>query len=149
MAISQSPADTLRKAKEKGSGRDTAIVNGKPNFKKLQPGKERNYQNKLNLWHEYVTWDPLLAILLTMLDRYARQNPDASPYDIVSLQSFVREMAYAIDGAEGIEKACEETVRKYWNNFTAAWRRANPESPEIPRDMARSVTHVHSFIFVI
>lgn len=52
-------------------------------------------------------------------------------------------MAYAIDGAEGIEAACVETVRKYWNAFTAAWRRANHESPEIPHDIIRSVTEVH------
>jgi hypothetical protein len=51
-------------------------------------------------------------------------------------------MAYAIDGAEGIEEACMETVRKYWNAFTAAWRRANAETPEILRDIIRSVTEV-------
>lgn len=51
-------------------------------------------------------------------------------------------MAYAIDGAEGIDEGCMETVRKYWNAFTAAWRRANPESPEIPHGVVRSVTNV-------
>lgn len=72
-----------------------------------------------------------------------QQNPDASPYDLVSLKAFVREIVYGIDGAEGIEEACEETVRKYWNNFTAAWRRGDPEKP---RDIARSVTHVCLFV---
>jgi hypothetical protein len=65
---------------------------------------------------------------------------------LVSLKAFVREIAYGIDSAEGIEETCQETVRKYWNNFTVAWRRADPEKPrEIPRDIARSVTHVCLF----
>lgn len=51
-------------------------------------------------------------------------------------------MAYAIDGVEGIHAACIETVRKNWNAFTAAWRRADPDGLEIPRDIARSVTNV-------
>ena len=71
-----------------------------------------------------------------------RKKPGASPYDLLSLQDFVRVMAYAIDGAEDIDEGCTETVRKYWNSFTAAWRRANPESPEIPRGTTRSVTNV-------
>lgn len=74
--------------------------------------------------------------------RFVRQNPGASPYDLYSLQKYARIMAYAIDGAEGIKGACVETVRKYWNAFTAAWRRANAESPAIPHDIIRSVTEV-------
>jgi len=55
MGKKQSHADILRKSKEKGSGRDTGIVNGKPSFKKLEPGTKKNYRNKLDLWHECVT----------------------------------------------------------------------------------------------
>ena len=55
-----------------------------------------------------------------LLNRYAQRNPNASAYDLESLNGFVFEMAHGIDGAEGIDKTCEETVRKYWNNFTAA-----------------------------
>jgi hypothetical protein len=62
-----------------------------------------------------------------------------------SLQGFAKEMAYAIDGVEGIDAACIETVRKYWNAFTAAWRGLNSEAPEMPRDIIRSVTNVCSF----
>ncbi|KIW36646.1 uncharacterized protein PV06_11158 [Exophiala oligosperma] len=93
MGKKQTPSETLRKAKEKCSARDTGIADGKPTFRKLEPGTERNYQRQLDLWHEFV-----------------RENPDASPYDLRSLQAFVKEMAYAIDGAEGIEEGCTETV---------------------------------------
>ena len=44
---------------------------------------------------------------------YVRQNPDASPYDLVSLKTFVRVMAYSIDGAEGSNEAYKEIIRKY------------------------------------
>jgi hypothetical protein len=140
MGRKKSPAETLRRAKEKGSGRDTRIVDGNPVFTELQPAVKKRYQNKIDLWHEYV----YIALRLgnfanLLLNRYVRQNSDASPYDLESLKGFVREMAYGIDGAEGIDEACKETVRKYWNDFTAAWRRSNPE---IPREITRSVTNV-------
>lgn len=51
---------------------------------------------------------------------FVRQTPGASPYDLRLLQKFVRDMAYAINGAEGIKEGYIETVRKYWNTFTAA-----------------------------
>lgn len=82
--------------------------------------------------------------LLTWPNRFVKQNFGASPYDLRSLQKFVRDMAYAIDGAEGIQAVCVETVRKNWNAFTAAWRRADPDGLEIPHDIARSVTNVGS-----
>ncbi|KAH7137616.1 hypothetical protein EDB81DRAFT_900972, partial [Dactylonectria macrodidyma] len=66
-------------------------------------------------------------------------QPEASPDDLRSLKDFVRKMAYSIDGEEGIEVPGSETVRKYWNTFTAAWQRANPEQ-SIPRGIAHSVT---------
>ena len=43
MGKKQTPSETLRKAKEKGSARDTGIVDGKPRFRKLEPGTEKNY----------------------------------------------------------------------------------------------------------
>lgn len=54
-------------------------------------------------------------------------------------------MGYAIEGAENIPEACAETVRKYWNAFMAGWHRANPDSPEIPAPVSRSVTNGYSF----
>ena len=75
------------------------------------------------------------------MNRYQRQNPGASPYNLKSLKDFVRKMAYGIDGVEGIDAPGSETVRKYWNTFTAAFLRANPEKP-IPRGIAASVTEV-------
>jgi len=140
MGRKKSPTETLLRAKEKGSGRDTRIVDGNPVFTKLQPAVKKRYQNKVDLWHEYVYFALRLGDFANpLLNRYARQNSEASPYDLESLKGFVREMAYGIDGAEGIDMACKETVRKYWNDFTAAWRRGNPE---IPREITRSVTNV-------
>lgn len=55
MGKKQSPAETLRKAAEKGAREDTGIVTGKKTFKKLVPGTERNYKKNLDLWHEHVT----------------------------------------------------------------------------------------------
>lgn len=55
MGKKQSPAETLRKAEEKGAGEDTGIVTGKKTFRKLEPGTERNYKKNLDLWHEYVS----------------------------------------------------------------------------------------------
>lgn len=52
MARKKSAADTLRRAKEKGSERDTEIVNAKSNFKKLEPRTERNYERMMSLWQE-------------------------------------------------------------------------------------------------
>ncbi|KIW99556.1 uncharacterized protein Z518_11295 [Rhinocladiella mackenziei CBS 650.93] len=93
MEKKQTSTETLRKAKEKGAERDTGIVNGEPSFKDLEPGTKTNYKKQLDLWHEFV-----------------RENPGTSPYDLYSLQKFVRQMAYGIDGAEGIEKPCSKTV---------------------------------------
>jgi hypothetical protein len=56
MPTKRTPADTLRKAREKGSGQAAGIVDGKRHFKNLEPGTERNYQNKLDLWNEYVSY---------------------------------------------------------------------------------------------
>jgi hypothetical protein len=75
--------------------------------------------------------------------RYEKQHPQASVDDLESLKDFVRKVAYAIDGEEGIEAACSETVRKYWNAFTAAWQR-EPPYQGIPRGTAQSVTQVQS-----
>lgn len=54
MGKKQTPSETLRKAKAKGSARDSDIVDGKPTFRKLEPGTEKNYQRQLDLWHECV-----------------------------------------------------------------------------------------------
>jgi hypothetical protein len=142
MGRKKSPTEILLRAKEKGSGRDTRIVDGNPVFTKLQRAVEKRYQNRVDLWHEYVYFALRLTLGVfanPLLNRYARKNSGASPYDLESLKGFVRVMAYGIEGAEGIDEACKETVRKYWNDFTAAWRRANPE---IPREITRSVTNV-------
>lgn len=54
MGKKQTPAETLRKAREKGAARDTGIADGKKSFKKLEPGTQRNHQKQLDLWHGYV-----------------------------------------------------------------------------------------------
>ncbi|KAK5312938.1 hypothetical protein LTR93_011141 [Exophiala xenobiotica] len=135
MGKKRSPEETLRRAKEKGAGRDTGIVDGKPHFKKIVLGTKNEYDRQVAFWHRIV-------------QESLEENPDTpppSPYDLRSLQQFVRAMACAIDGAEGIDEGCTETVRKYWNNFTAGGLRANPEKPEISAGTIRSVTNVCSF----
>ena len=52
MGKKQDPAETLRKAKEKGAGQDTGIADSKRTFRKLEPGTKRNYQKQLDLWHK-------------------------------------------------------------------------------------------------
>ena len=74
-----------------------------------------------------------------LLNRYAQQNRNGSAYDLESPKGFVFEMACSIDGVEGIDETCEETVRKYRNNFIAARSRSNPS---IPRDIMRSITNI-------
>jgi hypothetical protein len=55
-----------------------------------------------------------------LLNKCAQQNHNGSAFDLESPNGFVFEMAHSIDGVEGTDKTCEETVRKYLNNFTAA-----------------------------
>jgi len=54
MARKKSAAETLQKAKERGSEKDTEIINGKQVHKKLQSKVESNYRRQLDLWYEYV-----------------------------------------------------------------------------------------------
>ncbi|KAK5311125.1 hypothetical protein LTR93_011817 [Exophiala xenobiotica] len=104
--------ETLRKAKEKGAGRDIGIVDGKPHFKKIVLGTKNNYDRQVAFWHRFV-------------QESLEENPDTpppSPYDLRSLQHFVRAMAYAIDGAEGIDEGCTETVRYHvWCVYQRIW----------------------------
>jgi hypothetical protein len=44
------------------------------------------------------------------------------------------------DGTDPHYMPCSETVRKRWNRFTTAWRRAH--NPPLPHDIADSVTEV-------
>jgi hypothetical protein len=52
-------------------------------------------------------------------NRFAQENPGASPYNLESLKEFVRTMAYAVDGMEANDIPALETVHNYWNCFTA------------------------------
>ena len=67
----------------------------------------------------------------------------ASVHDLESLKDFMRKVAYGIDGQDAEDGEFDvpgwETVRKYWNTFTAAWQRAYPQE-SIPRGLAQSVT---------
>jgi hypothetical protein len=69
------------------------------------------------------------------------QHPEAAVDGLASLKDFVRTVAYGIDGDEGNEIPCSETVRKYWNTFTAAWQREPPDNA-ILQETAQSVTQV-------
>jgi hypothetical protein len=59
-----------------------------------------------------------------------------------SLKDFVRTIAYAVDGIKGNGRAPLETVRNYWNCFSAGWCR---KIPKIPTSIAESVTNVCLF----
>ncbi|KAH0829935.1 hypothetical protein FOPE_10816 [Fonsecaea pedrosoi] len=114
--------ETLCRAKEKGARRDTGIVDGKPRCKKITLGTQKNYDKQVAFWHRFV-------------QESLEENPDTpppSPYDLRSLQQFVRAMAYGIGGVEGIDEGCTETVPKYWKSFTAGLRRANLENLKYP-----------------
>lgn len=79
------------------------------------------------------------------MDRYQRIETKASVHDLESLKDFMRKVAYGIDGEDAEDQEFDvpgwETVRKYWNAFTAAWQRAYP-TESIPRGIAQSVTEV-------
>ena len=76
---------------------------------------------------------------LTRVHRYQRTESKASVYDLESLKDFMRKVAYGIDGEDAEDREFDvpgwETVRKYWNAFTAAWQRAYPLQ-SIPRGLA-------------
>jgi hypothetical protein len=65
-------------------------------------------------------------------------RPSATVYDIEALKHFVYLLAIAIDGTKKLA-ACVETVRKYWNRFTAGWQR---EHEPIRGDIADTITNV-------
>lgn len=147
MGKAKSAADTLRRGCERSSEKESNIVNRELVLRKIQPAVERSYAKKMQLWLECVISPTYTDIWLTSVCRYQKQKPEASPDDLKSLKDFVRKMAYSIDGEEGIDVPGSETVRKYWNTFTAAWQRANPEQ-SIPRGIAQSVTEVCISFFV-
>jgi hypothetical protein len=119
MSKEKSPAEALSHAKEEGSERGKSIVNGE----RLQGNSSLRSRGIIRVRWTYGMSMPHCISARTfakaLLNRYAQQNPNASAYDLGSLNGFVFEMAHSIDGAEGIDKTCEETVCKYWNNFTA------------------------------
>ena len=82
---------------------------------------------------------PLPDYASTDAHRFNKAYPEASTDDLTWMKRFVRAMAIGIDGAEGNVAPCKETVRKYWNAFTAEHRRRHAP---IPRDVADSITQV-------
>jgi len=70
---------------------------------------------------------------LAYVNRFVQENPDASPDNLESLQDFVRTMAYGVDGMEGNDTAALETVRNYWNCFSAGWRQKKKYPLKYPR----------------
>jgi hypothetical protein len=65
-------------------------------------------------------------------------RPGATVYDVEALKHFVYLLAIAIDGTKKLA-ACVETVRKYWNRFTAGWQRKHEP---IRKDIAETITNV-------
>ena len=50
MTKKKSAAETLQQAKERGSEKDTEIINGDPVHRKLQPASAKLYQKQVDLW---------------------------------------------------------------------------------------------------
>jgi len=154
MGRPKSAAEALRLGCERSSMKNSNIVNSEIVLKTLQPGVQRNYDKMVQKWlawvlpysHSYYLGERL-ANSRENISYQAQQkeenprDPEPSPYDLISLKDFIRKVAYGIDGVEGIDVPGSETVRKTWNNFTAAFQRLHPENP-IPRGIASSVTQV-------
>ncbi|KAF5965393.1 carbonic anhydrase 2 [Fusarium coicis] len=126
MGKAKSAADALRLGSERSAVKESNIVNGDLVHRTLQPAVERNYKKMMEFWLEY-----------------QRIETKASVHDLESLKDFMRKVAYGIDGEDAEDQEFDvpgwETVRKYWNAFTAAWQRAHP-TESIPRGIAQSVT---------
>jgi hypothetical protein len=75
-------------------------------------------------------------------NRYQRQHPEASPYQLIWLKRFVRAWALAMEPRGG-DKLSSESVRKRWNRFTAKWARLYSKAP-IPEDIRESITQVRT-----
>ncbi len=149
MGRAKSAAEAIRLGCERSSKKDSNIVNDDILFKKLQPAVERTYQKRMDQWLEYVYTLRLSDSWLTSVNRWQRtKTPEPSPYDLKSLKDFVRNVAYGIDGEEGIDVPGSETVRKYWNTFTAAFQRANLGTP-LPSGIARAVTEVCTLFSIV
>jgi hypothetical protein len=48
-----------------------------------------------------------------LLNRFAKEYPGSSLYDLVSLKDFVKNMAYGIDGVKDNPTAALDTVSQY------------------------------------
>jgi hypothetical protein len=80
-----------------------------------------------------------MAAQSDLWNRFVKEErPGAIVHDLEALKHFVYWQAAAIDGTKGLE-ACVETVRNYWNRFTAGWKRKHEA---IQKDIAESVTNV-------
>ncbi|KAF9773402.1 hypothetical protein IL306_008810 [Fusarium sp. DS 682] len=128
MGKAKSAADALRLGSERSAAKESNIVNGELVHRTLQPAVERNYNKMMEFWLEY-----------------QRIETKASVHDLESLKDFIRKVAYGIDGEDAEDREFDvpgwETVRKYWNAFTAAWQRTYPKE-SISRGLAQSVTEV-------
>ncbi|EXK83429.1 hypothetical protein FOQG_12291 [Fusarium oxysporum f. sp. raphani 54005] len=126
MGKAKSAADALRLGSERSAVKESNIINGEFVHRTLQPAVERNYKKMMEFWLEY-----------------QRIETKASVNDLESLKDFMRKVAYGIDGEDAEDQEFDvpgwETVRKYWNAFTAAWQRSYP-TESIPRGIAQSVT---------
>jgi len=52
MPKAKSAAEKLQMARGRSSEQDSAIINNKPVYKKLQPAVERRYKEELKIWLE-------------------------------------------------------------------------------------------------
>jgi predicted secreted Zn-dependent protease len=67
-------------------------------------------------------------------------RPGATVYDVEALKHFVYLLALGVDGTKNLA-ACVETVRNYWNRFTAGWKRKHEL---IRQDIVETITNVNA-----
>jgi hypothetical protein len=135
--------DFIQRAKEKGVSKLPASVNGERVLKKLEPSTEKAYQRKLDEWDRYVHTVEYRGSLETnccgsFVKAETEEGRIATVSDVESLKGFVYLQAASIDGTNELD-ACVETVRNYWNRFTAGWKRKHEA---IREDIVETVTNV-------
>lgn len=83
-----------------------------------------------------------------------KENREVSVHCLKSMKDYIKHLALGMDGQRGYYDSdsdtddeddwiapCVESVRSYWNSFTAAWQREYPTNP-ISNDVQKSVTQV-------
>ncbi|KAM9874786.1 hypothetical protein VDGL01_11107 [Verticillium dahliae] len=121
MGNKRHPNEFFSKGRGRGSEQCKEGINGSVVRKKLSGKTEMMYDRMCGLW-----------------DHFAKEHPEANPYDLASLKEFMKDIAFSIEGAEDDQNPAEGTVLVYWKQFMAGWRR---DHDAIPGNITLSVTN--------